>query len=87
MVLLEDVVVTHLGSARGQPGLTPKTTLDKIENIRPLLAFLRNEAVSWSAFADRHLEGRPEVTLDELWAAAHLAVGDPELVRRHHWLV
>lgn len=87
LMLLDDVVVTHLGQAVGQPGLAPKTTLDQIARMRPLLAFLRDEAVSWSAFAERYLEGRPEATLEELWTAARAAVGDPDLARRHHWLV
>jgi hypothetical protein len=85
--LLEGVEVTHLGQSMGHPGSTPKTTLDQIAATRPLLEFLRTEAIAWAPFADRYVEGRPKVTLDELWTAAHAAVGDPVFARRHHWLV
>lgn len=84
--LLDDVTVTHLGRAAGHPGLTPKTTSAQVRDLRPLRAFLLEHDVAWGAFADRHLDGRPDLTLDAAWAAARAAVGDPALRGREHWL-
>lgn len=86
-IALDGVDVTHLGTSAGHPGMIPKTTVAQVSGSRPLRRFLSQQGVAWIPFADRHLEGRPDVTLDELWVPARAAVGDPELRQREHWLL
>lgn len=85
--LLSRVRVVHLGQAVGQPGMTPKTTLEQVEALRPLLKFLNDHGIAWVPFADRHLDGKPDATLDALWEAARAALRDPALSQQHHWLL
>lgn len=85
--LLRGVHVTHLGQAAGQPGLTPKTTLEQIPRLRPVLRFLDQHEIAWIPFAERCLDGRHNATLAEVWAAARMAVGETEVRQRHNWLL
>jgi hypothetical protein len=86
-VAREDLSVMHLGWSMQHPGLVPKTTMDQITATRPLQQFLRENDVAWTRFADRHLDGKPDVTLESAWEVARAAVGDPDLRSRHDWLL
>ena len=84
--LVTPLVAYHLGRSPAHPGLTRKTTVTQRASIRPLMRFLRESRVGWMPFADRHLDGKPDVTLEQAWEAARAAVGDPALRSREHWL-
>jgi hypothetical protein len=84
--LLQGAEVLNAGHSMRHPGLVPKTTLALYAATKPLKQFLRANGVAWMPFADRYLDGRPDVSLDDVWAAARAAVGDPDLAQRHHWL-
>jgi hypothetical protein len=84
--LLPGAKAIHLGQSMRQPGLVPKTTLAQIADTRPLLRFLNEHRIAWIPFAERCLEGRSDVTVEDAWSAARRAVGDPDLAQREHWL-
>lgn len=84
---LAAVEVVHLGAAGTHPGLVPKTAIGQIVRMRPLRRFLAEQGIAWIPFADRYLDGRPDVTLDEAWRAARAATTDPAMRQRHHWLL
>jgi len=85
--LLQRSKVTHLGEAVGHQGLSRKTATEQVIALRPLLKFLADNRVAWIPFADRHLDGRPDITLGEVWEAAQAAVRDPDFTQSDHWLL
>ncbi len=84
--LLTPLVAYHLGRSAAHPGLTRKTTVSQLTALRPLMSFLRDHRVGWMRFADRYLDGNPDVSLAQAWEAARAAAADPELGARENWL-
>ncbi len=84
--LVTPLTAYHLGRSPSHPGLTRKTTVSQRTAMRPLMRFLAQHEIAWMPFADRYLDGQPEITLAQLWQAARAAVGDPCFRAQEHWL-
>lgn len=85
--LLEGAAVMHAGQSRGQRGLVPKTvatTEPPRDRMRALLAALAEHGGAWQRFADKHLDGRPDVRFEDAlrWAQEP----DPDVRSRGSWL-